>query len=176
MVSVYSLGGGCMGALDVGKKAPDFSLTGMDGKTFSLNEELARGPVVAVFFKISCPTCQYALPFAERIYQAYRAKGMSIVGISQNNLKDTELFVNAYGLSFPILLDDTKSYPVSNAYGLTNVPTTFWIASDGEIEISSVGWDRADYEKINAKAAEVGAAGLVPVFHVEENVPAFRAG
>jgi hypothetical protein len=44
------------------------------------------------------------------------------------------------------------SYPVSNAYGLTNVPTIFWIAQDGEIEVSSVGWVKADFE-INRKMA-----------------------
>jgi hypothetical protein len=59
---------------------------------------------------------------------------------------------------------------------LANVPTVFWIAPDGEIEISSVGWDREDIEQINAKMAEAGAAGLIPVFHPGENVPAFRAG
>jgi len=45
-----------------------------------------------------------------------------------------------FGVTFPVLLDDTRTYPVSNEYGLTNVPSVFWIAEDGEIEISSVGW------------------------------------
>ncbi len=56
--------------------------------------------------------------------------------------------------SFPVLLDDTHSYPVSNAYGLTNVPTIFWIAPDGDIEISSVGWVRKEMEEFNQRAAQ----------------------
>ena len=55
-----------------------------------------------------------------------------------------------------MLLDDTRSYPVSNAYGLTNVPTVFWIAQDGEIEVSSVGWIKADFLELNRKMADLG--------------------
>ena len=59
-----------MAALDRGTTAPDFSLPTIDGKQFSLREALTHGPVVAAFFKISCPTCQYAFPFLQRIYEA----------------------------------------------------------------------------------------------------------
>lgn len=165
-----------MAALISGQSAPEFSLPVMNGPNLSLKEALARGPVILAFFKISCPTCQYALPFVDRIYRAYGGKGVTIVAISQNNRKDTALFVESFHITFPVLLDDTESYPVSNAYGLTNVPTTFWIAQDGEIEISSVGWDRKDFEQINTRVAQAGEASLVPIFHPGENVPAFRAG
>ena len=120
-----------MAALTVGTSAPDFKLQTMDGKPFSLRDALAQGPVVAAFFKISCPVCQYTFPFLERIYKVYGGKNVTIVGISQNQKKDTAAFAKEYGLTFPILLDDTNAYPVSNAYGLTNVPTIFWIAPDG---------------------------------------------
>src|ERR1700752_4421259 len=145
-----------MAALATGTKAPEFELKTLDGKPFSLNDELARGPVVLGFFKVSCPPCQYALPFDERLYQAYRGKGIALVGVSQNGAKDTAAFNKEFGVTFPVLLDDTHSYPVSNAYGLTNVPTIFWIAQDGEIEVSSVGWLKSDFEEINRKMAETG--------------------
>src|SRR4051812_45217936 len=165
-----------MPALDVGKNAPDFTLSAMDGKQFSLRDALTRGPVVAAFFKISCPVCQYALPFLERIFKAYGTKNVTIVGISQNDAKDTSLFIKEYGVTFPVLLDDTDSYPVSNAYGLTNVPTTFWIDSDGTIEISSVGWLRQDIAEINQKFAEAGKIRQQPVFRPDESIPAYRPG
>src|SRR5215813_3415144 len=161
-----------MAALTAGTSAPDFKLQTMDGKQFSLRDALKRGPVLAAFFKISCPVCQYALPFLERIYQAYGGKNVTIVGISQNNQKDTGLFIKEYGLTFPMLLDDTNSYPVSNAYGLTNVPTTFWIDSDGTIEVSSVGWVQQDIVEINQKFAEAGKISEQPVFRPDESIPA----
>jgi peroxiredoxin len=148
----------------------------MNGSEFALRDALSRGPVLAAFFKISCPVCQFAFPFLERIYQAHGHKTVTIVGISQNEAKDTAAFVKEYGITFPVLLDDADTFPVSNAYGLTNVPTIFWIAQEGEIEISSVGWSRNDIEEINRKAAEANRDTLKPVFQPDESVPEFRAG
>jgi len=165
-----------MAALVEGKTAPDFSLSAMDGSTFSLKEALAKGPVVLAFFKISCPVCQYALPFIERIYKAYGGKSVAFVGVSQNSQKDTASFLREFGVAFPVLLDDTHSYPVSNAYGLTNVPTVFWIAQDGEIEVSSVGWSRKEMDLVNAKAAQSLGESVKPVFWAGEQVTDFRAG
>ena len=165
-----------MAALTLGAKAPEFELKTLDGEGFSLKEELARGPVVLAFFKVSCPTCQYALPFLERLYQAYAKNGITLVGISQNDAKETAAFNQQFGIAFPILLDDTGTYPVSNAYGLTNVPSIFWIAQEGEIEISSVGWVKAEFEQINRKMAETGKIPAASVFKAGEDVRDFRAG
>lgn len=165
-----------MTALSPGTTAPDFALPTVDGKRFSLPEALRRGPVVAAFFKISCPVCQYAFPYLERIYKTYGNKNVNIIGISQNDKKDTAAFIREFGISFPVLLDDTNAYPVSNAYGLTNVPTIFWIAQDGEIEISSVGWVRKEIEEINHRVAESVGDGGKPVFWAGEQVDDFRAG
>lgn len=164
-----------MAALEAGK-APQFELPAMDGSTFSLQEAHSRGPVLAIFFKISCPVCQYALPYFERVYKTYGRGNLSIIGISQNDKKDTAEFTKRYGLSFPMLLDDTKTYPASNAYGLTNVPTAFWISQSGEIEISSVGWSRKDFEEIVKKAASANGQAPKPVFQPTEQIADFRAG
>jgi peroxiredoxin len=169
-------GGRTMAALASGAKAPAFDLKTLDGKKFSLSGELARGPVVLAFFKVSCPTCQYAFPFLERLYKAYRQKGVMLVGISQNDAKATAAFNKEFGVTFPVLLDDMESYPVSNAYGLTNVPTIFWIAQDGEIEVSSVGWAKADFEDINRRMAESGKIAPVTLFVPGEDVRDFQAG
>ncbi|MGA7907184.1 MAG: TlpA disulfide reductase family protein [Candidatus Sulfotelmatobacter sp.] len=165
-----------MAALTAGAKAPVFELKAMDGKRFVLRDELARGPVVLAFFKVSCPTCQYTFPFLERLHQAYRQKNVKLVGVSQNNPKDTAAFTKEFGVTFPVLLDDTEKYPVSNAYGLTNVPTIFWIAQDGEIEVSSVGWVKADFTEISRKMAEAGKTAPAAVFKPGEDVRDFRAG
>ena len=171
------LGGKKMAALKTGTKAPQFELLATDGTNFSLRDALPRGPVLAVFFKISCPVCQYAFPYFERIYKAYGNSGkFTMVGISQNEKKDTAEFDRRYGVTFPVLLDNTKSFPVSNAYGLTNVPTAFWIAEDGEIEISSVGWVRQEFEEIARKAAESAGISPKPLFQSTDQVADFRAG
>jgi peroxiredoxin len=169
-------GGERMAALEAGKQAPQFELPAIDGSKFNLQEALARGPVLAVFFKISCPVCQYALPYYERVYKTYGKGKLSIVGVSENEKKDTAEFMKRYGLTFPMLLDDTKTYPASNAYGLTNVPSAFWISQDGEIEISSVGWSRQDFEEMVKRAAAFDGRPVQPVFQPNERIADFRAG
>lgn len=165
-----------MPALRAGQAAPDFQLATRDGQVFNLKDALAKGPVVLVFFKVSCPTCQYALPFYERLFRAYRNEHVTMVGVSQNDAKDTAAFSNEFGVTFPVLLDDTRRYPVSNAYGLTNVPTTFWVARDGEIEVSSVGWSKGEFEQINHKFAEAANIAAAPMFQPGEDVRDYRAG
>jgi peroxiredoxin len=165
-----------MAALTAGSKAPEFELKAMDGKTFVLRDELAHGPVVLAFFKVSCPTCQYAFPFLERLERAYGHTGVRIVGVSQNDPKETAAFIKEFGITFSALLDDPDRYPVSNAYGLTNVPTLFWISQDGDIELSSVGWLKAEFEEISRKMAALLHTAPAVMFQPGEDVRDFRAG
>jgi peroxiredoxin len=169
-----------MAALAAGTKAPGFSLTNLDGGKFSLQEALLRGPVFATFFKTSCPTCQYAFPYFERLYKAHGGGAVSFAAISQDDASKTRAFLNEFGVTFPTLLDDPNGYAASNAYGLTNVPTWFLIAQDGTIELSSVGWMKKDVDELNSRLAEAKAPAqknsAPPLFRAGEDVRDFRAG
>jgi cytochrome c biogenesis protein CcmG/thiol:disulfide interchange protein DsbE len=165
-----------MAALAAGVQAPDFSLSTVDGKKASLHEALKKGPVVLAFFKVSCPVCQYAFPFFERMFQANRDSVVSFLGVSQDKAKDTEAFMKQFGITFPVALDDPTHYAVSNAYGLTNVPTLFYIEPSGEIEISSVSWSKADVEAVNAKLAALRQQSPEVLWRRGEDVRDFRAG
>jgi peroxiredoxin len=165
-----------MAALQAGTKAPDISLAATDGTAFSLQNALKKGPVVAAFFKVSCPVCQYAFPYFERVYKAHGGQNVTFVAISQDDKRNTAAFLKEFGVTFPTLLDDPNGYPVSNAYGLTNVPTWFLIGQDGEIEISSVGWVKQEVEDLNRKLADLQKAPLAQLFKPGEEVREFRAG
>lgn len=166
-----------MPALEAGVQAPEIELQYLDGRKFSLKEERKKGPVVAVFFKVSCPVCQLALPYLERIFQAYETRGrFTFVGVSQDNAADTKTFNRQFGVSFPVLLDPASKYPVSNAYGLTNVPTVFLVSPEGEIEFSSVSWSKADVEQLNRRLASVSNAAAAQVFYPGEKVPEYKPG
>jgi peroxiredoxin len=174
-----------MAALPAGTTAPDFSLPvinggkddgGKDRGKFSLQTALKQGSVLVAFFKVSCPTCQYTFPYLERIHKAYGEKKITIVGVSQNDQRDTAAFLKEYGVTFRTLLEDPNGYAVSNAYGLTNVPSLFLIGQDGKIEISSVGWVKQEIEDINRKLAAVQQITVPPIFQPGEEVREFRAG
>jgi len=165
-----------MAALSAGTKAPEINLPALDGGKFSLQVALKQGPVLAAFYKVSCPVCQYTFPFLERLHKVYGDKKTTIVGISQNPQRDTADFVKEYGVTFRNLLDDPNGYAVSNAYGLTNVPTLFLIGQDGQVEITSVGWVKQEVEDVNRKLAAVRQTPPPPIFRPGEEVADFRAG
>jgi peroxiredoxin len=158
-----------------GNIAPEFSLKSLDGREFSLSSLMERGPIVAAFFKISCPVCQFTFPFLERLHQRYRGDNVTIVGISQDDARSTKKFASEYGVTFPLLLD-ADGYPVSNAYGLTNVPTTFLIDTDGKVKISSMGFDKKDLETIAGELADHRKIALSPLFQPDEIIPANKPG
>jgi len=165
-----------MAAISAGVRAPEINLSFLDGSKFVLREALKRGPVVAAFFKVGCPVCQMAFPYVERLFKAYGKSGkLTLVGISQDNAADTQAFNREFGVSFPVLLD-AKGYPVSNAYGLTNVPTIFLIAPDGEIELTLVSWSKPEMENLNRRLAEVSGVKAVELFHKGERVADFKPG
>jgi peroxiredoxin len=160
-----------------GSSAPKFSLKSLDGRDFSLSPSLERGPVLLAFFKIGCPTCQYAFPFLERLYQRFKNPNISIIGISQNGPEKTGNFNKEYGVTFPVLIDEeSKGYVVSNAYGLTNVPTIILVDTDGSVIVSSMGFVKKDLEAIANYFAERGNLAKTPLFLAEESVPANKPG
>lgn len=165
-----------MSTLSAGTRVPDFTLPTVEGRQVSLHELLKKGPVVLMFFKVSCPVCQYAFPYYERMYQANRDANVNFLGISQDDASKTKAFLKQFAVTFPVALDDPKSYTVSNAYGLTNVPTLFYIDPSGEIEISSVSWSKADVEAVNQKLASLRQKPAPTLWHQGEEVREYRPG
>ena len=152
--------------LAVGDKAPEFSLDNLDGGKQSLSELLHQGPVLLVFFKVSCPVCQLALPFLDRI-----GKGsLPVVAISQDNESATRQFHRTYGISLSTLLDRNENrYQASNGFGIQHVPAVFLIEPEGTISSAFDGFRKADLESIGRRSG-------VATFLETEAVPAWKAG
>lgn len=166
-----------MSALGAGVQAPEIELQYLDGRKFSLKEARKKGPVVLAFFKVSCPVCQLAFPYFERVFKAYEKSGkLTFVGVSQDEASDTQAFNEEFGITFPDLLDPAGKYPASNAYGLTNVPTVFLISPDGGIDFSWVSWSRPDLEELNRRLARISNSLPAEIFHRGEKVPEFKPG
>jgi peroxiredoxin len=166
---------GEMTHINPGSAAPDFSLKGIDGQEYSLQKLEQKGPVVAAFFKVSCPVCQFTFPFLERIHERYGGNGVTFLGVSQDDAKATKEFARQFGVTFPIALDE-KGYPASNAYGLSMVPTIFLIEADGNVKITSMGFDKKDLETIATELATRSRVPVTALFGPGESVPANRPG
>jgi len=164
-----------MTTIVAGQTAPDFSLKSTDGTEYSLSKLLKQGPVFVSFFKVSCPVCQFTFPFLERLYKRYGGKDLTFLGISQDNARVTKEFADEYGVTFPIALD-AEGYPASNAYGLTNVPTSFLIDTDGSVKIASMGFNKKDLEAVATELSQHGKIPLSALFRPDESVPPNRPG
>lgn len=153
--------------LDAGSRAPDFRLPRLSGGEAALTDLISRGPVLLAFFKVTCPVCQLTFPFLERLHSAGT---LPVYGISQNDDEDTREFNREFGLTLPMLRDDEEDgFAVSNAFGISSVPTVFLIERDGTISRVIEGWLKKEIEWLGAKA------GVVP-FRRGDNVPEWKAG
>ena len=145
--------------------APDFTLEMLDGRAFRLSEALAAAPIVLVFYKASCPTCQFTFPYLQRIHAGGHPM-MKIVAVSQDDNAETREFVERLGIGFDILLDE-HPFDVSMAYGVEYVPSIFIIRTDGAIQLSDYGFSKATLSEI-AKPLEL--------FRPDDGIPATRPG
>ncbi len=120
-----------------GQAAPDFTLTLLDGSTVSLSG--LRGQVVVINFWASwCPPCEEESPALQAVWEEYRGRGVTFVGIAY---KDEEAavrdFVARHGLTYPIGIDQAGS--IADAYGITGVPETFVVGPDGRVAAMYIG-------------------------------------
>jgi len=132
--------------LEIGQAAPDFSLPGVDGRTYSL-KDFSDAKILAVVFTANhCPTAQ---AYEDRIIQLvrdYKEKGIKAVAISPNDpkalrlnelgytdLSDTleEMKIRAKdkGFNFPYLYDGDEQ-KAAHAYGPVSTPHVFIFDKD----------------------------------------------
>ena len=159
----------------VGRVAPGFNLKSLDGKEYELGKLLEKGPAVVAFFKISCPVCQFTFPYLQRLAERYSGDSATVIAVSQDDARGTKEFNREYGVTFPTLLDE-PGYPVSNAYGLSMVPTIFLIEPDGKVKVSCMGFDKGDLEKIAAELSVRRKIAAAPLFRPDEVIPAQKPG
>jgi peroxiredoxin len=151
-----------------GIQAPDFELPDVNGVPHRLWTalNLNHGPVVLVFFKISCPTSQFTFPYIQKIF-ATAAKGwrLKLWAVSQDDADDTRQFAQQYGITFDTLID-AYPYDVSNAYRIVTVPATFIVEPNGKISLSDNGFSKDSLNQI---------AGY-DMFTPDDGLPASRPG
>jgi peroxiredoxin len=155
-----------MSQLATGERAPDFELKDVSGVSYKLSDALKQGPVALIFYKAECPTCQFTLPYVQKIFaKAGTAGGLTIWAISEDEPAETRKFFQQNHLKFKVLIDEYP-YAVSAAYDLEFVPAIFLIAPDGIITGSDFGFTKAGLNRI---------AGF-EFFSPNDGLPASRPG
>jgi cytochrome c biogenesis protein CcmG/thiol:disulfide interchange protein DsbE len=122
----------------LGRPAAAFALTTFEGKPITL--ESLRGRVVVVNFWASwcVPACYDEAPSLERAWQAYRDRGVVLVGVNiQDKEEPARRFLTRFGHTFPNAPDPAGR--VSVDYGVYGVPETFFIDRRGQVRFKQVG-------------------------------------
>lgn len=102
--------------LEAGQAAPGFELQTQTGEPVSL--ESFRGRTVVLYFypKDDTPGCTTEACAFRDLTKDFEEAGAVVLGVSRDTVKSHEKFVNKYGLSFPLLADETSE--VCEAYGV----------------------------------------------------------
>lgn len=130
--------------LEIGAKAPDFTLKDKDGNAVSLSDFAGKEVVLYFYPKDNTPGCtRQACAFATN-YDRFRAKDIAVIGISKDSVASHQKFAEKYNLPFVLLSDPEltaiQAYGVwqeKKLYGKVSmgvVRTTFIIDENGRIE------------------------------------------
>ena len=130
--------------LTIGEKAPNFTLFDQNGNAVSLSDFKGTRVVLYFYPKDNTPGCtRQACAFAGA-YDAFREKGVAVIGISRDSVASHIKFAEKYDLPFTLLSDPDRlaiePYGVwqeKKLYGKTSfgiVRTTFLIDEQGRVE------------------------------------------
>lgn len=148
--------------LEAGMKAPQFTLTDANGNTVSLSDFLGKKVVLYFYPKDNTPGCtRQACAFAGA-YDAFRERGVEVIGISRDSVASHAKFAEKYGLPF-ILLSDPERVAIE-AYGVWQEKKQYGKVSMGVVRTTFLVDEQGMVAKVMPKvkpdtnAAEILAA------------------
>ena len=121
---------------------PDFELTTLAGDVVKLSE-LKGKKVILNFWASWCGPCKAEMPHMQKYYEKNKdTSNVEIIAVNmttqeRKGMEGIESFVESYGLTFPIPLDEEGV--VIDTYKVMSIPTTYIIGTDGKIEHKIVG-------------------------------------
>lgn len=115
----------------IGQPAPDFTLTDLEGKSFSLTS--LKGNYVLIDFWASwCKPCRQENPNVVATYKKFKGKPFKIIGVSLDRSEEPwREAIKADGLSWSHVWD--KEGKVANDYAVEGIPSTFLLDKEGKI-------------------------------------------
>ncbi|GAB7054719.1 MULTISPECIES: redoxin domain-containing protein [unclassified Paenibacillus] len=138
-------------SLRIGKMAPDFTATTLDGSAVSLSDYRGKG-VLLNFWGSWCEPCVSEMP---RMNTAYLSglSGVVVIAVNVGESRGSAAeFVSKHGLKFPILLDPGGE--AAGRYGVVGLPATFLIDGEGRLKKIIPG-ELPQFEGIMALLKEV---------------------
>lgn len=151
----------------------DFTLSDTEGVNRFTAEARSGGLLLIAFFKVNCPVCQMAFPYLQTVSETYQ-HGLTVWGVSQNEVEPTREYARQYGCDFPMLLDMDLS--ITDRYDLETVPAMYLTDSGGRVLEYRAGWDREWMNRLSQTIADRCDAPFLPAVADGDPVMAFRPG
>ncbi|OLV17456.1 MULTISPECIES: TlpA family protein disulfide reductase [Deinococcus] len=141
----------------IGKAAPAFTLTSLDGVPISLASLKGR-PVVLNFWASWCGPCREEAPLFRELGTQQTADGVAILGILFQETKEQNArdFIKEYALAYPNLRDPGINTGVD--YGVSGIPETVFIDKAGIVQFMDRGG--LTRERLNAGLEKIGVKGI----------------
>ncbi len=122
----------------VGKMAPDFQLTDLQGKTVRLSDYRGRAPVVLIFWATWCAPSTESMPSLNDFLQIARRVGVAVFAINLGEPADkVRRFTAARGYQGTVLLDPKTQ--TLNTFRIGSIPVTILIGKDGKVNSYFLG-------------------------------------
>lgn len=123
-------------SIKVGDRAPDFTLPGTGGRSYSLSDFAGKPLVIAFYPGDDTPVCTKQLNSYNDEFAEFESLDANVIGISAQDVASHEAFAAKHGFKFPLLADVDKA--VAAAYGTLGPlgfprRSVFVVASDGRI-------------------------------------------
>ena len=135
--------------LEVGMKAPDFTLFDKDGKAVSLSDFFGKKVVLYFYPKDNTPGCtRQACAFAGA-YKQFEAMGVEVVGISKDSVASHVKFAEKYNLPFVLLSDPELS--AIQAYGVWQEKKLYGKVSIGVVRTTFIIDEQGMIQKVMPK-------------------------
>ena len=133
--------------LEAGALASHFVLVGIDGREYALPGSPSGEPVLLVFFKTTCSTCDLAFPYVNRLREAY-PEGWQLWAVAQDPPDAAARYAERHRITYPVLID-APAYQVSRLYDPPATPTFFLVGADGRIVFTSHGFAKDDLNEMS---------------------------
>jgi cytochrome c biogenesis protein CcmG/thiol:disulfide interchange protein DsbE len=130
-----------------GFPAPDFVLSGLDGRRYQLSA--LRGQVIFLnVWATWCPPCREEMPSMQRLYRRLQGHDFTMLAVSvdEGGADVVRRFIDRVGVTFPVLLDPHGT--VATRYGVTGFPETFVIDRQGQVIHHTIGPEEWDSEPV----------------------------
>ena len=135
--------------IEIGMKAPEFTLLDKDGNTVSLSDFLGKKVVLYFYPRDNTPGCtRQACAFAAA-YEGFKEKDVAVIGISKDSVASHQKFAQKYDLPF-ILLSDPELKAIQ-VYGVWQEKKLYGKVSYGVVRTTFIIDEQGNIEKIMPK-------------------------